>query len=1419
LHSFVLIQVENVDIRTGPNALGTTYPVSKFIFIGAKETHAKSNTIKGVLMHEIVHYVMRLVYENNENPYYNNDKKSYEEFDNICKSINKWTVEDDIFVNEIGDQIEDIPIIVDVQDEEYPDDECEGIISTVYTLYNMCDYHPELIVRPLQILAQYQGDEEKINHLQEKYKNLYDYVSNKVVNELEKFSLRERSLSRSINKQAKVLPDIKRKVHEFKTSKIDESLIDEKYSLVTTNVPKFLLHNIYQLLKNEYLLDTKNIFISSKICENKDLFTTLKKVLAEIQELKVIVDCSVEIELKVIDLVKENANKFIFIISDKQNYDEFKNKLQLEIQNEITPTQVDYAFKDLNIEIQQQLLKATINFQNIANISLWNLLSIQSISGEDISQAIHVDNELLNLLVNGSSISIDTQPKDENDGQDFKFLFQDRKLIKNDQTELLDYLNLSSILISDYSGTGKSWKLQNISDDLRIKHIDKLVIYIDCKKYNQVFKQTESEFNLSKFIEQKVLCLKRDFELKIFEKAYTNGKVCILFDGFDDFPEYSFESVIKCLKSFEPNSGNQLWVTTREDLRSTLEADMAFEAICKLDTFTEQNGINLISKTHGFNHHKNETKTHTEDFKKLIENSDVTKKFRSFAEKLCKNISEICNHSIDLPQFYHHVATFIDDKNMTENCMIFEIFHEFAQTQCKKIADKVGRTNMEIHQKFAMDLDDDTRQIFSSEYKDCAHSESAVRNCGLMIKHGDEFVFQHDIFKEYFIADYIVNRALKKHTKDERFVNFVIKILTLSKFKAVRMFLNSALTKKITMDVFKEIIKNHSESFASNLEDIFSKVFKESLENVASLHISILKGCCYEKIKDLLNHYIKYLIKETTDTNMFLNYQELIIDFFTVEDAKDFIVKNEVLQNIICSKLDMKIINDLVKKLDDKIDSNFVRRVLKQTECGTKRNNVHLLFTSREYDEIFFQQFFEILCKFLTDNEIIKIFKEFDGLGMNLLHICVDTRNKEKLEFIWEKIKKSFLNEQDNNRHQEYVMKISDQMHSNVFHLVASCDQFEFHKTLWALMLGTIDEENIMCLLKEEDKKGYNFFNILFQQNEGIVEETLKLIKHKFTPKTLRNVLECKNKKKEQNLLHIILVESKNVKMHETLWTFVCSIFKDDKEFAQFLINTDDEGNNILQLAIIWSTEQIFNFIIGELEKIPSNIKDPLIINVLVNNSNNQKQNILHLLTMSCKDKNFHEIVWKVILKYQDSNEKNKLIKSVDSSEYKFFSYLLQTNPKDIVSFTWKYIEESIPSNEEQHVYFYEHETEREAMYNMSLENNDNPEVFIWFDQLLSKFNFIFQQYYINLLKLVCIFHIGKLSKKHLHGMGENILKFVRNKPVQVEIDPLEKMLNHEDVKDRKIVSLIMSGFHRGGKSYFLNYCLRYLYAHVSNSI
>ena len=69
----------------------------------------------------------------------------------------------------------------------------------------------------------------------------------------------------------------------------------------------------------------------------------------------------------------------------------------------------------------------------------------------------------------------------------------------------------------------------------------------------------------------------------------------------------------------------------------------------------------------------------------------------------------------------------------------------------------------------------------------------------------------------------------------------------------------------------------------------------------------------------------------------------------------------------------------------------------------------------------------------------------------------------------------------------------------------------------------------------------------------------------------------------------------------------------------------------------------------------------------------------------------------------------------------------------------------------------------------------------------------------------------------HAHGYPEPLIRIdEENYSFMVEYDKISSIFSKKELVDRKIVVVSVVGALRKGKSFLLNYCLRYMYANVS---
>lgn len=73
-------------------------------------------------------------------------------------------------------------------------------------------------------------------------------------------------------------------------------------------------------------------------------------------------------------------------------------------------------------------------------------------------------------------------------------------------------------------------------------------------------------------------------------------------------------------------------------------------------------------------------------------------------------------------------------------------------------------------------------------------------------------------------------------------------------------------------------------------------------------------------------------------------------------------------------------------------------------------------------------------------------------------------------------------------------------------------------------------------------------------------------------------------------------------------------------------------------------------------------------------------------------------------------------------------------------------------------------------------------------------------------------------GEKHEHEFGRSVILVEfdqENSTASINLETLEAIFLHQEVKDRRIVVVTIVGALRKGKSFFLDYCLRYMYANV----
>ncbi|XP_070492349.1 uncharacterized protein [Chironomus tepperi] len=246
IFDFEAVSVENVSLGES-SACGSTYPVSKWIFIGAKLSDFKRDQeIKGIIAHELCHYVLCLVYDNQENPYYKYSLDKKEVFDKIVTETNFWSETEN---NQL-------------------DDECFGIISSVYLQYAEKDFHPELIVRPVQIMTQFDNNKKKFNSIQNKFKNLFDFWHKNVIPELKKYIQKNKDVSKDAQDHDQVMLNCLRDV------------IDDELFISLVNDEEIVINQEqenYNYVKSfEFLYQLRNFILDNDLVSQDEVLSKIQ---------------------------------------------------------------------------------------------------------------------------------------------------------------------------------------------------------------------------------------------------------------------------------------------------------------------------------------------------------------------------------------------------------------------------------------------------------------------------------------------------------------------------------------------------------------------------------------------------------------------------------------------------------------------------------------------------------------------------------------------------------------------------------------------------------------------------------------------------------------------------------------------------------------------------------------------------------------------------------------------------------------------------------------------------------------------------------------------------------------------------------------------------------------------------------------
>lgn len=1269
-------------------------------------------------MHEICHYVMRLIFENKEKPYFKNDKNAKNEFDKICKSMNKWT-------SNIENENED----------ENEDDECEGIISSVFIDYEKKNFHPELIVRPLQILAHFNSkeNENELDILKKKYNQLFNYIEKFVLPKFKDFNLSTRKNIRRLNRLYGDWHEIKNENYQFKNARNIEKLIKSHYKPIISNIPKLAISNIFQCIQNQNLPYASIIFVSSETFLKLGVFDEFKSVLCENKNTTVIIDCSKGLNNYIKQLYDINV-KLVVVLANRDQHIALEELILGHIVSyRKAAEELNYSFEDLAFESQRSIIQKKINFQNNLNISLEEVIADKTtVHGDPFDEKLFksfIDDQMLMILLETIPMSVNISQKSEDEERNYEILFQHRNLIKKiPQSEIAELVvekknllpsvaNMKNILISDLGGAGKTWMLKRIVNILHEQIPNNWITYIDLKQHIKAFKDQKTRIEFSKFLCEKILKLKNNYEVQIFNLLYKSGRVTILCDGFDEIPQDCLKFVLNFMQLFEKSNGNQLWIASRNYYENFLQNKIKLDAIFKLEEFTEENGIELVINTwllHDEPNIKGDLKLHPN-----------YSKYKNLVKKLGAKLLKKTSRQIGFPLFYKMIANvYVDKKDSIDILTVFEIVENIVEQHCRRWITEKGEpgidaviksqknnvTYFKVHQWLAIkSMFPDAEKNFNILDSNKT-SDIKINNCGLATKYGDIICFQHETIREYFVSSYVTEILEGSSEQINEIFSILLKdILRKYKFSVIRMFINDGLNPKAIRlnNKFIEQLINGSEC------EFLLRVFKEGHINIIKIFMSLTSEKSPKVVK-ILNQTIKETIEVVQKNESLEELFQHILNYLTDGDIKNLFLDQEVFQNLVKLRSDITLLESIANMLKIRVGKEIVKKSLTK-KCLVSSNIFYSLFDSNYFDENNFKILFLFLKKYLNSNEIVDMIKQNKDNIKNILHACVMMKNEKNLEIMWREIQSVCEN-------LDYLVCFKDLIVHNgtVLHMVSSYNNESFHEILWALILQSYpNKEELSKLVFHKDNDGFSFLHLLIiNKNPDTLSCALKHI----LEIPFKDILNLKDQF-GRNLLQLSISScTSDLQIHKVLWTYIedqihCVLNNEVNEIKKLLLETDSEQNSVFEMMARNSNKDVFKFVIQEIIKI---LGEEEFIKIL-KHLNKPNKNLVQIAVIKNSNLEFHEELWKILNKYLNSKKILDIIYSVDAfGNTLLMQAVLYTN-QSCAKLTWKEISNHIKGKIDRHEYLNKNGQDGSSLLELA-KINKHKNVISWVGDLLSKF-------------------------------------------------------------------------------------------------
>jgi len=514
--------------------------------------------------------------------------------------------------------------------------------------------------------------------------------------------------------------------------------------------------------------------------------------------------------------------------------------------------------------------------------------------------------------------------------------------------------------------------------------------------------------------------------------------------------------------------------------------------------------------------------------------------------------------------------------------------------------------------------------------------------------------------------------------KSYKFIQIFINAL-LSGTQEVKEFLKKCCNNLIRKLPFHDKVRISTTAYENNkIEDLcdllqlfdfpFPRSFDlNSITNEWLLHIIICRDNLFDDIlaEDLPkiesffqnNPNLKFAYNQKNqsafcqalESKKFKSFSRLIDISYQNLDERDFIdiTKNGInISLLITSTLEIHEIENLIDKIKNKTDSDFISTALK-IKNGNSENLFFILIRSGCTSVQKFKWLLEIMKKYLNSNEIIELMTSGNNEYCNILHVCTHNENTRQLAILFRIFKNYFYLINVSQKFKVLVKQKSPIYQHNILHFTSDWKKMESHQTLWRLLLNTFDDrEELKDLIMQKDYFKNNFIHYLVcNNNTDVYKLIFTKLKEVFNNDQFSQILKSKGQY-ERNLLQ---AASNNFDQLQSVWKNFPE-YLDPLEIFDMIMHIAENGDSILINAIKLKSIDICEFIFIEIKRIldlskEDNPQMQIKLNNLMLHSDKNGNNIAHYLIVINKSE-IIELIFKILNEILNQDQYEEILKS-----------------------------------------------------------------------------------------------------------------------------------------------------------------------------